>query len=69
MLFPPRPPVYALFTLLKPPYITVLVGYSFPSLSAGTRKLAHAQIDDNEGRRMKLKRASLSSSPGKISCQ
>lgn len=69
MLFSPRPSVYALFTLLKPIYITVPVVCSFPSLSAGTWKLAHAQTDDSEGHRMKLKRGSLSSSPGKIPCQ
>lgn len=56
-------------TLLKPIYITVLGVYSFSSLCAETWKLARAQIEDDEGHRMKLKRRSLSWTPGKVSCQ
>lgn len=48
--------VYAFFTLLKPIYITVFDVYSFCFLCAETWKLACAQIEDNEGHRMKLKR-------------
>jgi len=50
MLFSPRPSVYALFTLLKPIYITVLDVYSFFSLCTETWKLAHAQIDHAHAR-------------------
>ena len=63
MLFSLKPSVYALFTLLKHIYITVLDVYSFFSLCAETWKHvshAHAQIEDHEGHRMKLKRGSLS---------